>query len=78
MTTKQMVMQTVKNLPANASIEDAMEKLLFLAKIEKGIHQADAGKTTSRSRDGKDAEMAEIRWTLQVLTTLKPGCMTDF
>ena len=50
MTTKQMVMQTVKSLPANASIEDAMEKLLFLAKIEKGIHQADAGKTIPHDR----------------------------
>ncbi|MCX7010862.1 MAG: hypothetical protein NTY53_27085 [Kiritimatiellaeota bacterium] len=45
MTTKQMVMQTVKKLPADASIEDAMEQLLFLAKVEKGIQQADHGKT---------------------------------
>ena len=50
MTTKQMVMQTVKRLPANASIEDAMEKLLFLAKVEKGISQADAGKTIPHER----------------------------
>lgn len=50
MTTKQMVMATVKRLPANASIEDAMEKLLFLAKIEKGIYQADAGKTIPHNR----------------------------
>ena len=50
MTTKQMVMQTVKRLPANASIEDAMEKLLFLAKIEKGIQQADEGKTIPHDR----------------------------
>ncbi len=50
MTAKQMVMQTVKRLPANASIEDAMEKLLFLAKIEKGIQQADAGKTIPHDR----------------------------
>jgi len=40
----------VKRLPADASIEDAMEKLLFLAKIEKGIHQADAGKTIPHNR----------------------------
>ena len=43
-------MQTVKNLPDNASIEDAMEKLLFLAKVEKGIYQADAGKTIPHNR----------------------------
>ena len=45
MTTKQMVLQTVKKLPDNASIEDAMEQLLFLAKVEKGIEQANHGKT---------------------------------
>ena len=50
MTPKQMVMATVKRLPADASMEDAMEKLLFLAKIEKGIHQADAGKTIPHNR----------------------------
>jgi len=49
MTDKQLVLQTVKKLPKNATIEDAMEKLLFLAKIEKGITQADAGKTISHS-----------------------------
>jgi predicted transcriptional regulator len=50
MTTKQMLIQTVKKLPDNASIEDAMERFLFLAKIEKGIGQADAGKTLSHQR----------------------------
>ncbi len=45
MTTKQMVLQTVRKLPANASIEDAMEQLLFLAKVEKGVQQAEQGKT---------------------------------
>jgi len=45
-----MLIQTVKKLPQNASIEDAMESFLFLAKIEKGIGQADAGKTFSHRR----------------------------
>ena len=50
MTTKQMVMQTMKRLPADASIEEAMEKLLFLAKVEKGIQQADASQTIPHGR----------------------------
>ena len=37
----------IRNLPENASIEDAMEKLFLLYKIEKGIEQADAGLTVS-------------------------------
>ncbi len=37
MTTKQKVIR--------ASYEDAMERLFFLAKVEKGLQQADAGQT---------------------------------
>ena len=45
MTTKEKVIHAVEDLPADATIEDAMERLLFLAKIERGLKQADAGKT---------------------------------
>ena len=45
MTTKEKLARVIEALPDDATIEDAMERLLFLAKIEKGIHQADAGKT---------------------------------
>ena len=45
MTEKEKVLQAVKNMPDDASIEDAMERILFLAKIEKGILQADSGQT---------------------------------
>jgi hypothetical protein len=50
MTTKQKVIKAVRALPDNASIEDAMERLLFLAKIEKGVFQADSGKTLSHAQ----------------------------
>ncbi len=43
MTTKEKVLQAVQTLPDDASIEDAMERLFLLAKIERGIQQADAG-----------------------------------
>ncbi len=45
MTTREKVIQAVQGLPDDASIEDAMERLLLLAKIERGIHQADSGQT---------------------------------
>ena len=50
MTTKQKVIKAVQSLPEDASYEDAMERLLFLAKIEKGIQQADAGQTVSHDK----------------------------
>ena len=45
MTNKQQFVQAVQDLPDDASIEDAVERLLFLGKIEKGIRQADAQQT---------------------------------
>ena len=49
MTSKERVLQVVNNLPEDASIEDAMERLLFLAKVDRGIQQADAGQTLPHS-----------------------------
>jgi predicted transcriptional regulator len=50
MTAKEKVIRAVKSLPENASFEDAMERLFLLAKIERGIEQADAGRTVSHRR----------------------------
>jgi predicted transcriptional regulator len=45
MTTKEKAVQAIQGLPDDASFEDAMERLLLLAKIDRGIEQADAGQT---------------------------------
>jgi predicted transcriptional regulator len=45
MTAKEKVLQAIRSLPRDASIEDAMEKILFLAKVERGLAEAEAGKT---------------------------------
>jgi predicted transcriptional regulator len=37
------MLNAVRELPDDASVEDAMEKLLVLAKIERGLAQADRG-----------------------------------
>ena len=50
MTAKQKVIEAVRDLPENASIEDAMQRLLLLAKIDRGIQQAEAGQTLSHSQ----------------------------
>lgn len=44
-TVKQRILEAVEALPADATIEDAMERLYFLAKIQRGLEQADAGDT---------------------------------
>ena len=42
---KQRVIEAVEALLADATIEDAMERLYFLAKIQRGLEQADSGHT---------------------------------
>ena len=42
---KQKVLEAVQQLPSDASFEDAIERLYFLAKVERGLSQADAGET---------------------------------
>ncbi|MDP8213655.1 MAG: hypothetical protein P9M10_00525 [Candidatus Euphemobacter frigidus] len=50
MKTKEKMIQALQELPDEASIEDAMERLLFLSKIERGLHQADFGNTISHAQ----------------------------
>lgn len=50
MTTKQKVLKAVRALPADASYEDAVERLVFHSKVERGLAQADAGQTISHDK----------------------------
>jgi len=44
---KQRILNAVESLPADATIEDAIERLVFMAKVEHGLEQAEAGKLVS-------------------------------
>ena len=44
-TAKQKVLEAVQQLPADATVEDAMERLFLLEKIERGRADAAAGRT---------------------------------
>ncbi|MBI2917715.1 MAG: hypothetical protein HYY01_06940 [Chloroflexi bacterium] len=43
MNTKQQVLKAIEELPADATLEDAIERLVLLAKIERGLAELDAG-----------------------------------
>jgi predicted transcriptional regulator len=49
-TAKQKVLEAVQQLPSDATVEDAMERLYFLAKVERGLAQADAGDTVPHAQ----------------------------
>ena len=44
---KQDIVRVVQDLPEDATVEDAIERLYFLAKIERGLEQAEQGNGTS-------------------------------
>ena len=45
--TKARIVQAVEELPEDASLEDALERLLFLHKIEVGLRQVESGDVVS-------------------------------
>ncbi len=40
-------MEVIKSLPAETSVEEAMERLYFLADIEEGLRQVEQGQVVS-------------------------------
>jgi len=43
MTEKQRALEVVQHLPDDATLEDAIERLCFIAKVQKGVDQLDNG-----------------------------------
>ena len=58
MPTKEQMLKAIEDLPADATVEDAMERLYLLDKIERGIAQADSGQKVSQN----EARGRMARW----------------
>ena len=56
--TKQQILKAIEELPDNASVEDAIERLYLLYKIEKGLRQADSGDLIGQD----EARQRMARW----------------
>jgi hypothetical protein len=50
---KEQVIKAIENLPHDVSLEDTMEKLYLLYKIDQGINQAEIGQKVSQSEAKK-------------------------
>ena len=48
-TAKQKVLEAIEKLPADATLEDAIERLVLLAKIERGLAELDAGQSVDHA-----------------------------
>jgi predicted transcriptional regulator len=42
-TPKQRILEALQDLPADATIDDAIERLVFLARVQEGLGQLDSG-----------------------------------
>ena len=58
MDTKQQMLKAIEELPDDATVEDALERLYLLYKIERGVQQADAGELISQ----KEARQRMAKW----------------
>ena len=43
-TTREQILEALRDLPDDATFDDAIERLIFLAKIDAGLAELDAGK----------------------------------
>jgi predicted transcriptional regulator len=50
---KKRVLEAIEELPSDATVEDAIERLYFLAKVQEGLQQAAAGQTMSHEEAEK-------------------------
>ena len=48
LTVKDQILKAMQDLPDDATVESAMERLYLLYKIEQGIEQADRGQVVSQ------------------------------
>ncbi|MGZ8466827.1 MAG: hypothetical protein ACXW4Z_20040 [Candidatus Binatia bacterium] len=58
MGTKQQILKAIEDLPDDASVEDAIDRLYLLYKIDKGIRQADRGELLSQD----EARQRMAKW----------------
>jgi len=59
MATKAEFMKALEELPENATIDDAVERLAFMLDLENGLAQADAGELSAHD------EIVQLVKTLQ-------------
>ena len=58
MGTKQQILKGMEDLPEEASVEDAIDRLYLLYKIDKGVSQADQGQLITQD----EARQRMARW----------------
>lgn len=50
MISKKKLLQSIKDLPENFSLDELLDRIVFLQKVETGLEQSANGKTVSTSQ----------------------------
>ena len=58
METKQQILKVIEELPDDATVEEAIDRLYLLYKIERGLRQADGGELVSQ----EEARQRMAKW----------------
>lgn len=59
MLTKDIVNKTINTLPDSFTIDELIDQLIFMEKVEEGIQQSEAGKVISN----EDVKMIIEKWS---------------
>jgi predicted transcriptional regulator len=59
MLTKEKLNKTINNLPDKFTIDELIDKLIFMEKIEEGLQQSDEGKVFSN----EDVKLMIDKWS---------------
>lgn len=58
MEAKQQILKAIEELPDDATVEDAIDRLYLLYKIDRGLRQADRGELVSQ----EEARQRMAKW----------------
>lgn len=56
--TKQQILKAIEELPDDASVEDALDRLYLLYKVERGLQQADRSELISQ----EEVRQRMVKW----------------
>jgi len=59
MLTKEKVSKTIKSLPDSFTIDELIDQLIFIEKVEEGYQQSESGKVVSN----EDVKLMIDRWS---------------
>ena len=60
--TKAQIVEAVAGLPDDATVDDAIERLLFLSRVEQGLREAQQGETIPHDEVRRRLEAKMAAW----------------